>query len=94
MSEQFIRRVGKIAEKNKHRLLKEVQENKEVAELLKKSRATELTPDEKEVMRRGLVKILKAIPTFGIISLPRKFLTLPVLLKILPKNLFTEGIPS
>lgn len=94
VSEQFIRRVGKIAEKNRHRLLKEVQENKEVGELLKKSRATELTPAEKEVMRTELVKILKTIPTFGIIALPRKFLTLPILLKILPKNLFTEGISS
>lgn len=92
VSEQFIRRVAKIAEKNKYRLLKELQENREVVELLKKSRATELTNEEKEKMRLALVQILKSIPTFLIISLPKKFLTLPVLLKILPKNLFTEGI--
>lgn len=92
VSEQFIRRVAKIADKNKHRLLKELQENGEVVELLKKSRATELTNEEKEKMRLALVQVLKSIPTFLIISLPRKFLTLPVLLKILPKSLFTEGI--
>lgn len=92
VSEQFIRRVAKIVEKNKYRLLKELQENGEVVELLKKSRATELTNEEKEKMRLALVQILKSIPTFLIISLPKKFLTLPVLLKILPKNLFTEGI--
>jgi hypothetical protein len=45
-------------------------------------------------MRLALIRFLKAIPTFVVISLPRKFLTLPVLLKILPKNLFTEGIAS
>lgn len=94
VSEQFIRRVARIAEKNKHRLLKELQENKEITELLKKSKSAELTPEEKENMRKTLVQILRVIPTFTIISLPRKFLTLPVLLKILPKNLFTEGIPS
>ena len=94
VSEQFIRRVAKIAERNKHRLLKELHENKQVMELLKKSRSSELTLDEKEFMRAALVQILKTIPTFLIISLPRKFLTLPVLLKILPKNLFTEGITS
>ena len=94
VSEQFIKRVAKIAEKNRHRLMKELQENEEVRELLKKSRSTELTAEEKEVMRQALVRFLKAIPTFTIISLPRRFLTLPVLLKILPKNLFTEGIPS
>lgn len=92
VSEQFVRRVAKIAEKNKHRLLKELHEHAEVVALLKKSRSTELTADEKEVMRTALVQILKTIPTFGIVSLPRKFLTLPILLKILPKNLFTEGI--
>ena len=45
-----------------------------------------------ETLRVALVQILKTIPTFLIISLPVKFLTLPVLLKILPKNLFIEGI--
>lgn len=92
VSEQFIRRVAKIAEKNKQRLAKELHENPEVLELLRKSRASELTAEEKEKMRLALVQILKTIPTFLIISLPRKFLTLPVLMKILPKSLFTEGI--
>lgn len=92
VSEQFIRRVARIAEKNKHRLLKELQENREAMELLKKSRSKELTPEEKEIMRQALAQILKAIPTFVIISLPKKFLTLPVLLKILPANLFTQGV--
>jgi len=94
VSEQFIRRVAKIAEKNTQRLMKELHENPEVVELLKRSRSEELTPEQKEKMRLALVQILKTIPTFLIISLPRKFLTLPVLLKILPKTLFTEGIAS
>lgn len=94
VSEQFIKRVARIAEKNKHRLLKELHENEGIVALLKKSRSQELTPEEKETMRIALVQFLKTIPTFAIISLPRKFLTLPILLKILPKNLFTEGIPS
>jgi hypothetical protein len=92
VSEQFIRRVAKIAEKNKQRLSKELQENGELVELLRKSRSNDLTPEEKEKIRLGLVQMLKTIPTFLIISLPRKFLTLPVLMRILPKNLFTEGI--
>ena len=92
VSEQFIKRVAKIADKNQQRLLKELNEREDIVALLKKSRATELTSAEKETMRIALVQILKSIPTFVIISLPKKFLTLPVLLKILPKNLFTEGI--
>lgn len=94
VSEQFIRRMAKIADKNRHRLLKELHESEEIMALLRKSRSLELTAEEKEVMRLALLQFLKTIPTFGIISLPKKFLTLPVLLKILPKNLFSEGIPS
>lgn len=94
VSEQFIRRVARIAEKNKTRLMKELHENEEVMTLLRKSRSSELSPEEKERMRLGLVQALKSIPTFVIISLPRKFLTLPVLQKILPKSLFTGGISS
>ncbi len=94
VSEQYIKRVARIAEKNKHRLLKELQDNEEAMALLRKSRSNELTPEEREKMRVALVQILRTVPTFVIISLPRKFLTLPVLLKILPRNLFTEGVPS
>ena len=92
VSEQFIKRVARIAEKNKGRLMKELQESEEVMQLLKKARSNELTLEEKEKMRKELVHILKIIPTFVIISLPQKFLTLPILLKILPKNLFSEGL--
>ncbi len=94
VSEQFIRRVARIAEKNKMRLIKELQENAELVPLLRKSRSSEMTPEEKERIRVALVQLLRTIPTFEIIALPRKFLTLPALLKILPKSLFTEGVPS
>jgi hypothetical protein len=92
VSEQFIKRVARIAERNKGRLMKEMQESEELVVLLRKARSNELTVEEKEKMRKDLIQILKSIPTFVIISLPQKFLTLPMLLKILPKNLFTEGI--
>jgi hypothetical protein len=92
VSEQFIKRVAKIAEKNKGRLMKALQESEDVMNLLKKARSNELTLEEKECMRKELISILKTVPTFVIIALPQKFLTLPILLKILPKNLFIEGV--
>lgn len=92
VSEQFIKRVSRVAERNKTRLVKEIQSNREILDLIKKASANELSLDEKEKMRLELVQMLKTIPTFVIISLPQKFLTLPILLKILPKNLFTEGV--
>lgn len=90
VSEHFISRISKIAEKNKSRLLKEIQDSDDVRTLLKKARTEELTPEESERMRHALILMLKTIPTFVIISLPQRFLTLPILMKILPKNLFTE----
>jgi hypothetical protein len=92
VSEQFIKRVARIAEKNKGRLMKELQESEEMMVLLRKARSNELTLGEKEKMRTELIAILKKVPTFVIISLPQKFLTLPILLKILPRNIFSEGI--
>ena len=92
VSEQFIKRVGKLAERNKTRLIKKIQENEEAALLMKKASSNELTLDEKEKVRLQLISVLKSIPTFGILALPQQFLTLPILLKILPKNLFAEGI--
>ncbi|MBC7862023.1 MAG: TerB family tellurite resistance protein [Bacteroidia bacterium] len=92
VSEQFIKRVSKITEKNKGRLMKEINESEEIVNLLKKARSKELSIEEKEMMRLELIYMLKTIPTFVIISLPQRFLTLPILLKILPKNIFLERV--
>ncbi|HYG02594.1 MAG TPA: hypothetical protein VD927_09115 [Chryseosolibacter sp.] len=92
VSEQFIKRISKIAEKNKGRLLKELQGSTELMALLKKARTNELTAEENEKMRVELIQMLKEVPTFVIIALPQKFLTLPILLKILPRNIFAEGM--
>lgn len=90
VSEHYIARVARVAERNRGRLVKELQENKDIMNLLVKAQAEELTTDESEAVRQHLIRVLKVIPTFGIIALPHSFLTLPVLQKILPKNLFTE----
>lgn len=90
VSDHFIKRVSKIAEKNKSRLQREIQDSEELSEILKKSRSNELTQEEKERMRELLISMLRTVPTFVIISLPQKFLTLPILLKILPKNIFGD----
>lgn len=92
ISEQFISRVSKVAEKNRNRLIKSISENEEVLNLMKKAASSELNNEEKEMVRLQLIKMLKTVPAFAIISLPQKFLTLPILLKILPRNLFAEGI--
>jgi hypothetical protein len=90
VSERFIKRMADVTASNKNRLLKEVQESKELMELLQRAKSRELGEDEKKRMQELLIIVLKTIPTFVIISLPQRFLTLPILLKILPTNFFSE----
>ena len=90
VSDRFVSRISKITGAHKNRLLKEVQESQELMNLLAKAKSQELSDEEKIHMQEMLLSILKSIPTFVIISLPQRFLTLPMLLKILPHNFFAE----
>lgn len=86
ISEQFIQRISKVVNKNKKMISTEIKESKELMELLKKSTKEELTPEEQILVRNQLIDILKILPTFVIIALPGSFLTLPLLMKILPDS--------
>ncbi len=89
LSEHFVERMARVAEKNKSRLMAGIQESKGLNALLVKARTQELTAEEAETVRKELIQMLKTVPTFVIISLPQRFLTLPMLMKVLPKNIFT-----
>lgn len=90
VTDRFVSRMSKIAATHKNRLLKEVQESKDLMMLLAKAKSQELSDQEKMYVKEMLLQILKSIPTLVIISLPQRFLTLPMLLKILPTNFFAE----
>lgn len=92
VSERFINRLSKVATNNAKRLVKEAQDSNELMMLLQKAKANELEDAEKKKLQDLLISVLKTIPTFVIISLPQKFLTLPILMKILPKNFFAETL--
>lgn len=90
VSERFIKRMSDVTGSNKNRLIKEVQQSAELMSLLRMARSNELNSADKKRMQELLIVALKTIPTFVIISLPQRFLTLPVLLKILPADFFSE----
>ncbi len=73
---------------NKEKIGTEISESKELVSLLMKSKSEPLTTDEKEKVRLQLMDVLKTIPLFVIVALPGTFLTLPLLLKLLPKSAF------
>jgi hypothetical protein len=92
VSEKFIERLARLASKNKIRLIREVQESDELMQLLTRARGGELSESDKERMHQLLLMVLQTMPTFAIISLPQHFLTLPILMKILPQNFFSETL--
>jgi hypothetical protein len=83
---RFLERLSEIIAQNKNRITTEIKESKELTELLIKSANTDLSEEEQIKVRTQLIDILKMLPTFVIIALPGSFLTLPLLLKILPKD--------
>jgi len=94
VSDRFITRLSKVANSNSKRLIKEAQDSNELMGLLQKAKSNELDEEEKRKLRDHLISVLKTIPTFVIISLPQKFLTLPILMKILPKDFFSETLTN
>jgi hypothetical protein len=94
VSDEYIKRMAKVTDRNRGRLLRKVKESEMLIALLTQARSRELTEREKGVLRDQLIEVLKVIPTFDIISLPQRYLTLPILMQILPKNLIAESLTS
>jgi hypothetical protein len=92
MSERFMQRLSKVADNNKKRLLKEAQQSDDLIDLLNQAKIRELNDAEKDRLKELIILLLRSIPTFVIISLPQKFLTLPMLMKILPTTFFAEAL--
>ncbi|MFZ1807023.1 MAG: hypothetical protein WAU36_07380 [Cyclobacteriaceae bacterium] len=92
VSERFIKRLTKLTENNKNRIVSEVKESKVLMDLLRKAKVGELTEEEKQKVQGLMMVVLKTIPTFVIIALPQRYLTLPVLMKVLPANIFSETL--
>jgi len=89
--DRFTNRLGKILVKNKKAVEKEILESKELMILLRKSTKQELTEEEKQKVKAQLLDVIKTIPTFVIIALPFTFITLPLLIKMLPKSAFPSA---
>ncbi len=85
-SERYLVSFKLAVKKNRRRISQEISESKELVALLSKWRKEELTSEEKEKVRKQLIDILKTIPALTIFMLPLGSITLPLLLKILPKK--------
>lgn len=91
IKDRFSKRISQILHNNKNALVQEMNESKELMMLLRKMTKQELSDIEKSKVRAQLLDILKTLPTFVIVALPGTFITLPLLLNILPKKAFPSA---
>ena len=87
ISDQMMRRVFMIGKENQKLLANEIRGSRDLVLLLSRYTTGELSSEEKETLRSGLLDILKAIPAYSYLLLPGTFFTLPLLLRILPKSI-------
>lgn len=86
VSERLIQRMRTVVRKNQRMIGEEIQESRELMTLLRQSTSRELSKAEKEKVREQLLDILRAIPALTIFLLPGGTITLPILLRIIPKH--------
>lgn len=91
VKDRFMQRISRVVVKNKNAFMQEIKESEELMMLLHKMIKENLTEEEKSKVQKQLIDILKSLPTFVIIALPGTFITLPVLLKLLPKSAFPSA---
>ncbi|MGV6831601.1 MAG: LETM1 domain-containing protein [bacterium] len=81
------RNVSELLNKNKRRLLKEIEQSKELFKLLQQSVSRKLTKEEQEYVQNQLLDIFKTIPSLAIFMLPGGAILLPIVVKFIPSIL-------
>ena len=79
--------VSKLISRNSKRLLKELQQSKELMYLITQSTIRDLTQEEQKQVQDQLLDIFKSIPSLAIFILPGGALLLPLVIKFIPKLL-------
>jgi len=87
-----IKKVTNLVKSNKDKILKELNETKNMGSLMMKwKKGEKLSDEEKSAFQTQLFDIFKTIPALGIFLLPGGTILLPVLSKILPFNILPSS---
>lgn len=74
----------KVLVRNKDRIAEELKESKELVALINKSRKRDLTPEEKELVKKQFKDIARSVPALAIFMIPGGTILLPLVLKVIP----------
>ena len=86
-----------LVSRNKGRILKEIQKNKQLMQLLMDSTHRHLDMQEKKLIKKQTLEVIKTIPSLAIFLLPGGTILLPIILKFIPSLLpssFNENLES
>lgn len=78
------KRWSKIILRNREKIAVELKQSKELINLIGKSTKTELSKEEKEIVKEQLKDIAKSVPSLTIFMLPGGTVLMPLLLRLLP----------
>jgi len=84
-------KIVKLVKKNVDKIMTEIEETKELSELLLKAATKQLTAEEKQKVQDQLIDVAKSIPALTIFALPGGGLLLPILIKVLPFNILPSS---
>lgn len=74
-----------LLELNKKRLMHEINQSKELMQLISKSTTQDLSDDEWKQVKDQMLDIFKSIPALAIFLLPGGMLLLPLVIKLIPQ---------
>ena len=78
------KRWTKVILRNRDKLSNEMRESKELVRLIKKSRSSELSKEERAAVKLQFKDLAKSIPALAIFMLPGGVILLPLVLKLIP----------
>ncbi len=79
--------VTKLIRRNSKRLVKEIEQSKELMLLISKSTHSDLSKEEQKKLQAQLLDVLKTIPSLAIFMLPGGAILLPIFAKLIPNLL-------
>ncbi|MTE27665.1 LETM1-related biofilm-associated protein [Winogradskyella ouciana] len=79
--------VTKLLRRNSKRIVKELNQSKELLALITKSTHSDLSKEEQKQLQSQLLDLLKTIPSLAIFMLPGGAILLPLFVKLIPNML-------
>ncbi|MFH2005284.1 MAG: DUF533 domain-containing protein [bacterium] len=88
---QLTRKVEAVVKTNLGKLVTEIKETGELAQLLAKRATGNLSAEEEKKVREQLLDICRTVPSLAIFALPGGAVLLPIVLKLIPFNLLPSA---